>query len=71
MRSTTSRTVSLARHVTGFAAPAEMSGGLCRTWVEFTLTLQGEGNAVLQVNPSVSTPWETEGAAWIESVETL
>ena len=56
---------------TGFAAPAEMSGGLCRTWVELTLTLQGEGNAVLQVNPSVSTPWETEGAAWIESVETL
>ena len=56
---------------TGFAAPAEMSGGFCRTWVEITLTLQGEGNAVLQVTPSVSTPWEQDDMAWIESVETL
>ena len=56
---------------TGFAAPAEMSGGFCRTWVEITLTLRGEGNAVLQVTPSVSTPWEQDDMAWIESVETL
>jgi len=56
---------------TGFAAPAEMSGGFCRTWVEITLTLQGEGNAVLQVIPSVATPWEQDDMAWIESVEVL
>ena len=48
---------------TGWTAPAEIASGLCTATVDVTFTLEGEGNVVLSVNPSLSTPWDDDGAA--------
>mgnify|MGYP006928165924 CR=1 FL=1 len=50
---------------TGWTPPADIEGGLCTATVDVAFTLEGEGNVVLSVNPSLSTPWDNDGAAWI------
>lgn len=50
---------------TGWSPPAETVDGACQTSVDLVLLLEGEGNVVLFANPTLSTPWDQDAAAWI------